>query len=376
MPSRRYFIDNLRIFATCLVVLHHLSMSYGATGDWYYVEGAPEHIVPQVLLTLFTSTNQAFFMGLFFFLSAFFVGSSYDRKGFSLFLRDRLVRLGIPMVATIFLLNPIVGYIAYRITEDDQATTSLFEYISSGHGQGLGPMWFVETLILFSVVYAALRRYRSNDPEEAPKNPKPSEPRIVLFILGLGVVTGLVRTLFSVNDWVPYFHLQLAHFPQYILMMWAGVSAAKHGWLEPISSAWGWRWLGIAFGFIVVVFPTLFFLGGAASGNLEPFMGGWHWQSFAYALYEQIVGISMILGLLGVFKGILNVSNPFLTALSGSAYAVYVFHSIIILSVSWAAAPLKTGMLTKFIILAGPSLAACFLFGWLIRKAPFVSKIL
>lgn len=105
-------------------------------------------------------------------------------------------------------------------------------------------------------------------------------------------------------------------------------------------------------------------------------MGGWHWQSFAYALYEQIVGISMILGLLGVFKGKLNVSNPLLKVLADSAYAVYVFHSMILLMVSWAAAPLEMGMFFKFVILAGPSLAACFMFGWWIRNLPMVSKIL
>jgi len=32
--NRLYFIDNLRIFLISLVVLHHLSITYGAPGDW------------------------------------------------------------------------------------------------------------------------------------------------------------------------------------------------------------------------------------------------------------------------------------------------------------------------------------------------------
>ena len=40
--------------------------------------------------------NAAFFMGLFFLISAYFVPSSFERKGTWTFLKDRFLRLGIP----------------------------------------------------------------------------------------------------------------------------------------------------------------------------------------------------------------------------------------------------------------------------------------
>ena len=68
-PSTRLFdIDNLRIFLISLVVLHHFAITYGAPGSWYYNEseaGMPEAIP----LSMFVATNQAFFMGMFFFIS-------------------------------------------------------------------------------------------------------------------------------------------------------------------------------------------------------------------------------------------------------------------------------------------------------------------
>jgi peptidoglycan/LPS O-acetylase OafA/YrhL len=74
------YIDHLKVVLTMLVILHHTFIAYGAPGGWYYsqkttIAGA---IVP---MTAFVSVNQAFFMGFFFFLSALFVPSSYDKKG-------------------------------------------------------------------------------------------------------------------------------------------------------------------------------------------------------------------------------------------------------------------------------------------------------
>ena len=67
--GRSYYIDNLRIFLTSLVVLHHLAITYGAPGLWYYKEEALDP-VSSILLSLFVATNQAFFMGMFFMISA------------------------------------------------------------------------------------------------------------------------------------------------------------------------------------------------------------------------------------------------------------------------------------------------------------------
>ena len=37
--SRLLFVDNIRVFLTILVILHHLMITYAGTGRWYYNEG-------------------------------------------------------------------------------------------------------------------------------------------------------------------------------------------------------------------------------------------------------------------------------------------------------------------------------------------------
>ena len=94
--GRLFFIDNIRVFLTILVLLHHLMIVYAHSGDWIYTEGQPD-FVASALGSWFCATNQAYFMGLFLLISAYFVPGSYDRKGAWTFFKDRLIRLGIPL---------------------------------------------------------------------------------------------------------------------------------------------------------------------------------------------------------------------------------------------------------------------------------------
>ena len=116
--SRLFYIDNLRIFLISLVVLHHLAITYGAPGGWYYNESQAEFplIIP---MSMFVASNQAFFMGMFFFISALFVVPSLLRKGTNKYVTDRLIRLAIPLVVFYFLLSPLAVYIMVRFIQHE-----------------------------------------------------------------------------------------------------------------------------------------------------------------------------------------------------------------------------------------------------------------
>ena len=51
--------------------------------------------------------NDTFFMSLMFLLSGLFVSQSVQRKGLGAFLRDRLVRLGVPFLFMALLVSPV-----------------------------------------------------------------------------------------------------------------------------------------------------------------------------------------------------------------------------------------------------------------------------
>jgi glucans biosynthesis protein C len=106
-PARLFFAGHLKVALTILVVMHHLSIIYGANFPFYYVEPAYGQPLAPLLLGLFQLFNQAYFMGFFFLLSGYFISGSFDRKGPTSFLKDRLLRLGAPLLVFTFVLGPI-----------------------------------------------------------------------------------------------------------------------------------------------------------------------------------------------------------------------------------------------------------------------------
>ena len=103
--KRMHYLDNLRIYLTVLVILHHAALAYGGAGNWAVQDPAVDEISP-IFLTFFNALNQSYFMSAFFLLAGYFTPRSLERKGPKQFLIDRLVRLGIPiLVYTTIIIN-------------------------------------------------------------------------------------------------------------------------------------------------------------------------------------------------------------------------------------------------------------------------------
>jgi peptidoglycan/LPS O-acetylase OafA/YrhL len=72
MRERDFYIDCLRSVMIALVILFHTAVTYGASGGWYYYELRPSATLSSMILTLFVTTNQAYFMGFLFLLAGYF----------------------------------------------------------------------------------------------------------------------------------------------------------------------------------------------------------------------------------------------------------------------------------------------------------------
>ena len=95
--DRLHYLDNLKVFLTVLVIVHHQTCSFTG-GSWYFnVGNYPSSF--QAVGKTFLAMNQSYFMCLFFFISGYFTPTSFERKGRQLFLRDKFQRLGIPVRA-------------------------------------------------------------------------------------------------------------------------------------------------------------------------------------------------------------------------------------------------------------------------------------
>jgi len=158
-------IGYLRAFVTVLVLAHHAVLAYVPFAAAVPVSLAAQPRIWQAFpvvdaqkwggFGLFTSFNDIFFMSLMFFVSGLFVWKGLERKGSGTFLRDRMLRLGVPFVAAAAIIAPLAYYPTYL----QMGRRGLAGYYREWSALGTwpaGPAWFVWVLLAFDCVAAAL----------------------------------------------------------------------------------------------------------------------------------------------------------------------------------------------------------------------------
>ena len=105
-----------------------------------------------------------------------------------------------------------------------------------------------------------------------------------------------------------------------------GVVAYRRGWFTMLTEAQGRFWIRVTLG-LVALFPVLLVAGGALGGDVDPFLGGGHWQQAAYALWEQLLCVAIVVALLVVFRDRLNNQGRVGRATSRAAFETYVVHA-------------------------------------------------
>jgi len=379
--SYLFFVDNLRIFLITLVVLHHLSITYGHSGGWYYYEGKPDELTT-ILFTIFNIINQAFFMGFFFLISGYFTPGSYERKGARLFLKDRLYRLGIPLLFFLMIIAPLLRYVlAINVSHYEGSLWQfLAHYFESRYIKNFnldsGPLWFLEALLLFAFGYALFKQWkhhRSRSPHRAP--PKaPSNVLIAVFAVFLGIISFIVRIWFPIGWNFDPLNFQLAFFPQYIVLFILGLAAYHRNWFTAISDSTGKFWGNTAIALILLLPAMMLLLGGAEDPT--PFLGGVHWQALIYAVWEQAFCIAVVITLSVLFRKRFNYQGRLAKTMSASAYTVFLIHAPVAVFIALALKNISLHPLIKFPIVGLIVVVLCFLLGNLIRKLPIARTIL
>jgi len=375
--GRLFFIDNIRVLLTIQVLLFHLMIIYAGTGSWFYEEGR-EDFITGALGAWFVTVSQAFFMGLFMLVSAYFVPGAYDRKGPGRILKDRLIRLGIPLAVYSWILRPPLVYLYLRLVHGLRLSWwSYFpgEYFKSNAILGAGPLWFVETLLIFTVLYVVWRLLtRRGTARSVGETRFPSNLSIALFALLLGVAGFLVRLWRPIEWSFEPLNLQLPFFVQYVALFILGLVAYRRNWLAGLAEPTGRLWLGIGI-FIILLFWPLALAGDMAT-SLEPFLGGWHWQALAYALWESFLCLGMCIGLIYAFRRYRHGQGSLARFLSRNAYAAYLVHGPVITIMALAARDVMLHPLVKFGLVSLVTVPLCFGLSGLIRRLPYANRVL
>jgi fucose 4-O-acetylase-like acetyltransferase len=374
---RHLYIDNIRWVMIMLVLSMHAAVTYSGHGSWYYNEHAKLDTAQDMTFLTYQIFLQSFFMGFLFFIAGYFVPGAYDKKGAGRFLRDRAYRLGLPSLLFIFLIQPVTCYYAAGVWDTTNGFWVAYAHYLT-HGRflsGSGPLWFCVALLFFCIVYTAWRRLIRPRLISRPK-PFPRAAVIWTVIGGTTLATFLVRVPWPMGT--NLYNMQFCYFSEYIVFFIAGTLAYRHSGLSGLPSTVSRHWgiTGLAGG--LVIWFTLMFItlsSGVINGSF--FDGGWHWQSLGMCTIDALAGIGISLGLLGLFRDRFNRQGRRAAFFSANAFAVYVFHTPILIWITRLMTNLHWLPLAKFLLATVLCIVVTFsLCALLFRRLPVLKAIL
>jgi len=373
MAQRDLYIDRLRSVMTALVILHHTAITYGAIGGWFWHEIEPSGAPSSQLLILFCTTNQAYFMGVFYLLAGYFTPASLERKGYARFVGDRFLRLGLPLLAFGLILGPVtVGIVNFA---EGYGFWSAFRYLWRHKEFINGPLWFAQALLIFSLVYCGWRAVLGSPlaPSQRTPRPVPAGRRWLLSALATGVAALAIRQFVPVG--VNVYGMQLGYFATYIFLFAAGIAAWRYDWLRQLD----WKNARTGVIALLIAWPAMpvgiiiaHALNGAGKSN---FSSGFSWTAILYALWEPFVAWGLIAAWLLVFRARMNQPSALWAWLNRRAYAVYILHPPVLVGVSLLLHGWAAPALVKFGAVGALACAATWLAADPLVRLPGVRRV-
>ena len=379
--SRIYFLDYLRAGLVSLVILHHTAITYGAIGSWYYTE--PPTGPGASLLSLFTNFNQAWFLGCFFLISGYLSPASFDLKGPRQFLKDRLVRLGIPLVIFFFVLDPIIVYIAFSHLPASQVVAAGFTLPLTFNWQffvnavSTGPLWFVEMLLIFEFGYSFWRVARGGVKMQGEKERQfPSHRKIAGFILLLALTAYLLRAVVPINADVLGFP-SIFDLPQYLSFFIVGTIAAQGDWLRKMPSSMANRFFIVALIASATLLPLAIIGTDVASLGWGSLLGYGTLSSAIYSLWDSTFAVGMSMFAISFFRRHFNSPGRLWKLFSQDFYAAFILQALVIVIVAAVLlSSVNLDSLPKFGLAAVIILPLTWGAAYFVRKIPFADRVL
>jgi peptidoglycan/LPS O-acetylase OafA/YrhL len=344
-------LDYLRAFIVLLVLLHHSVLAYAvmwpAQPRTFSILPAPI-IDPQRwagfdVLVIF---NDTFFMALMFLLSGLFVWPGLEHKGGARFLRDRILRLGVPFAVAAGILMPLAYYPSYAVTGADPGFLAYARaWLSLGFWPG-GPAWFIWLLLAFDVVAAGLhalaRHWMANT--RAPRH-LGAYGRSSAFVAMLFVVSALVyvpmELVFGAERWLNLgaFSFQASRPLLYATYFLAGVQIGALGTQSGILARNGglarrwpiWLSAGLAAYVLRLAIIMTLVLPVAAAHQPLPLT-----LRLLSDLSLVLCCGTISLAFIAIFRRFAVAHHPVFESLSASSYGIYLMHYPVVVWLQFA----------------------------------------
>jgi hypothetical protein len=374
--------DRARTFITFLVILHHSVVNFTHFGN-----GDRMRWLGFDLVVLF---NDSFFMAFMFLISGLFVHESLTRRGAAGYLRHRFWRLGIPLLVSIFVLIPIAYYASFlRYHLPGTTDFNFFHFwwgtITIGPWPS-GQAWFLWVLLAFDVVAAAIwsmapRILVAWGRLIAALRDRPVAAFVAFLILSIVSYLPL-HLAFGDGAWFEPGHYpfpiqtsRIVLYPAYFFTgVGIGVLSLRSGILAEngeIAKRWP-VWLGFA----VLFYGAILLLVYAHHNWIANFAAPALWWKVAYGAAFASYSAAMAFIVPAASLRLARSSLGLLDAMQPSAYGIYLFHYIFIIWLQYLVYDPAWPAVVKFAIVFTGTLGGSWLLTILLRKIPFVARMI
>ncbi|GAB3696294.1 acyltransferase [Spirosoma flavus] len=388
--SRMVWVDYLRAFVTLLVVTHHVALAYPTFAYFnptHYISSTAPIVDEKrwVGMDILIGFNDIFFMPLMFFISGLFVYRGLVKKGAKTYLKDRLLRLGLPFLVAEVLLIPFAYFPSYYVATHD---TSLFSFLNDyvfPQQWPVGPPWFIWLLLAFdgitALIFSIWPAFFSSIGQWLTRlGEKPLRLGTILYVvvaLSFIPISLWVGQYTWVGNWGP-FDFQLNRVIFYLLFFLLGGCLGATSWQNVFfrnnklfGISWPF-WLGLSLMCYVLVRLISDF------GTNQVKQGNWT-EPIGYLIFDLAFVASCLASIcasLSVFRQAISKPNPIWQTLSANAYGIYVLHYGFVTWLQFALLRSDVVVPLKFPLVFMGALGLSYMSSVLLRQSGWGAKVL
>ena len=383
--------DYLRAFLIVLVLLQHVasgySLAHSVTPLQVLVPAVPVvHPVSSAFADMYLAFSRFFLMPLLFLISGLFVWPSVSRKGVRLYIRDRVIRLGVPFIFFLIVCSPLAYVPPYLLTGGDPSVSAYAHTWFSLTVWPSGPSWFLWVLFAFDLLVVGayvIRRVWRRAASVCVARLVAHDPDVLmgLFIAITALAYIPMQMMFDPDLWVSFgpFAVQISRVSLYACYFVAGVALGvivqrtdARSLQELFVRRWP-LWVALSFAAYVLRVEIIKLFTGASPypGHMLPV----DWLQLR-ALSEILLCAVMSFAFISVFKRFVVSRMPLLDSLSANSYSMYLVHYPIVIWLQYAVLRVDLEPVVKVVIVFAAALVSSWVISIGLRRIPFISKII
>lgn len=369
--GRALWLDNLKVLLIALIIAIHAVLSYVGSDQWWTYADVQE-------TTLATATEIAvavvfgpfglFLIALLFLVAGLMSEPSMRRKGPGRFAYDRALRLGLPFVAFVGLVWPVITFALYHPL--GAAPGSFWAELTVD----TGTFWFIGVLLVFSLGYAGLVALRG-PPARLWPDGGISARHLAALVAVVAPLTFVVRLVVPFGAEDPT-DLNLWEWPACLGLFVLGILASPHGWATtvPVVVRRRARWVALAG---LVAAAGLYLVATLADVDGDALLGGPTWAAAVFATVEALLTVFGSVWLLGLAQAHLDRRLlPHGEALARAAYGAFLLQGPILIGLALLLRPIGVPAELKALVLVVTGVAGSFAAAHLlVTRVPVLARV-